>query len=355
MGSLEPPAPRWRGLAGALAAAAGPAPVVTALVPPGRPAGHQPTTQLAAWTVVRQADGTVSITIRKFRDPAGLQRKLRADGVPASVLSYPGKLQRHEPFRKLFDVKHNPCQQYSGGQGQLQKVVRPSRPVPRSGTKPPSSSILRLCPAALASSSSPPATWDTRRPTARPCSGSGWCKPARRHRYLSKEACKTGHPSTRRHLCGVARTPGTGPGAPSPAHPMLSTTRLAPVTLVAWDPAQPPRPSRNSPPSRQPASLRARRTRPATERDHRTPSPVPTRDPVDSEADDPRTMDNPSGQPGNNADPAMATQIAQFGGSRQRAQGAGPKTQARQTTFHLCCRFDHSSNIETRGAPAAPI
>jgi hypothetical protein len=28
---------------------------------------------------------------------------------------------------------------------------------------------------------------------------------------------------------------------------------------------------------------------------------------------------------------------------------------ARQTMFHLCCRFDHSSNSETHGAPATPI
>ena len=60
---------------------AGVAVAVAALLP----ASHQPTAQLAAWTVVRQADGTVSVTIRDLRNPAGLQRKLRADGVPASV------------------------------------------------------------------------------------------------------------------------------------------------------------------------------------------------------------------------------------------------------------------------------
>jgi DNA-directed RNA polymerase specialized sigma24 family protein len=31
------------------------------------------------------ADGLVDVTIRELRDPAGLQSKLRADGVPASV------------------------------------------------------------------------------------------------------------------------------------------------------------------------------------------------------------------------------------------------------------------------------
>ena len=46
---------------------------------------HQPTAPLAAWTVARQSDGTIQVTIRELSNPAGLQRKLRADGVPASV------------------------------------------------------------------------------------------------------------------------------------------------------------------------------------------------------------------------------------------------------------------------------
>jgi hypothetical protein len=54
------------------------------------PASHQPTrpqpgVQLAAWTVVKQGDGTVRLTVREFINPAGLQSKLRADGIPASV------------------------------------------------------------------------------------------------------------------------------------------------------------------------------------------------------------------------------------------------------------------------------
>jgi hypothetical protein len=58
---------------------------LTALAPASHRAGHQPSAQLAAWTVVKRADGTVSVTIRELRDPAGLQRRLRADGIPASV------------------------------------------------------------------------------------------------------------------------------------------------------------------------------------------------------------------------------------------------------------------------------
>jgi hypothetical protein len=47
--------------------------------------GPQPGVHLVAWTVVKQADGTVRVTIREFINPAGLQSKLRADGIPASV------------------------------------------------------------------------------------------------------------------------------------------------------------------------------------------------------------------------------------------------------------------------------
>ncbi|HEY1915101.1 MAG TPA: hypothetical protein VGH27_05940 [Streptosporangiaceae bacterium] len=66
------------------AAAAGAAAVITLL-----PASHQParpaTAQLTAWTVTRQPGGSISITIRELRDPGGLQRTLRGDGIPAAV------------------------------------------------------------------------------------------------------------------------------------------------------------------------------------------------------------------------------------------------------------------------------
>jgi hypothetical protein len=72
-------------LAAALAVTAGAAVGVTALTPAQHQASRPPGAQLAAWTVVKRADGTVSVTIRQLRDPAGLQRRLRADGVPATV------------------------------------------------------------------------------------------------------------------------------------------------------------------------------------------------------------------------------------------------------------------------------
>jgi hypothetical protein len=105
------------GLAGGAAAASGLALAVTALVPGttavtsvaggGHGGGHGsgPATlngpagaiksqdgtvkaTLAAWTVTKRPGGAIGVTVRDLRDPAGLQRALRADGVPATV-TYP--------------------------------------------------------------------------------------------------------------------------------------------------------------------------------------------------------------------------------------------------------------------------
>jgi hypothetical protein len=67
--------------AGALATVAGAAVAAVGLLP----AGHPATARLAAWTVTEQPGGTIKVTIRELRNPAGLQARLRADGVPASV------------------------------------------------------------------------------------------------------------------------------------------------------------------------------------------------------------------------------------------------------------------------------
>lgn len=88
---------RWHrltGLTAAMAFIAGTGIAVTALAPSGytasqsgHPASHQRTAQLAAWTVAKQANGDIMVTIRQLSDPSGLQSTLRADGVPASVTS----------------------------------------------------------------------------------------------------------------------------------------------------------------------------------------------------------------------------------------------------------------------------
>lgn len=93
-------------VAAALGAAAAAAFAVSAALPASHPASA-PGAQLAAWTVVRQADGSIQVTIRELRDPAGLQRTLRADGAPASV---------------TFSGQQNPaCQGYPGGGSQSQR------------------------------------------------------------------------------------------------------------------------------------------------------------------------------------------------------------------------------------------
>jgi hypothetical protein len=72
-------------VAGAVAMVAAVVLAVTALLPSSHQPGRSAGTRLAAWTVVKEADGGIRVTIRELRHPARLQRKLRADGVPASV------------------------------------------------------------------------------------------------------------------------------------------------------------------------------------------------------------------------------------------------------------------------------
>ena len=142
----------------------------------GQPPARHP---LAAWTVVKQADGKVSVTIRQFRDPAGLQRKLRADGVPASVIFNPrlraGTVPRAlpRPEQSVSCLQRRARQAAEGG-GRRAPVRR--APGGIHGLGHPS---WGLGPAVLASSSSPlptPVTWTAARSASR--SGSSWCKPA---------------------------------------------------------------------------------------------------------------------------------------------------------------------------------
>jgi hypothetical protein len=56
-------------------------------------AGHTRTVVTAAWTVREDADGTVTIYLQQYADPAGLQQTLLADGVNAIVRSIPYVVQ----------------------------------------------------------------------------------------------------------------------------------------------------------------------------------------------------------------------------------------------------------------------
>ena len=88
-------------VAGTLAVAAGAALAVTAVLPASHQPSHPVRAQLAAWTVVKQANGGIRVAIHELRDPARLQHTLRADGVPVSV---------------TFTGQANPaCQPYGSG------------------------------------------------------------------------------------------------------------------------------------------------------------------------------------------------------------------------------------------------
>jgi type 1 fimbria pilin len=93
---------RLSGVAGVAVVAAGTSLAVVALAPSGHhglPGQHHPglassgrhrpnpaaSAQLAAWTVAKQPDGDIDVTINQLKNPAGLQRTLRADGLPANV------------------------------------------------------------------------------------------------------------------------------------------------------------------------------------------------------------------------------------------------------------------------------
>jgi hypothetical protein len=91
--------PQWRlpvlagGLTAAAAATAAAALVLTSGpgAEPGQrgTAGHTRTVVTAAWTVREDADGTVTIYLRQYANPAALQQTLRADGVNAIVRPIP--------------------------------------------------------------------------------------------------------------------------------------------------------------------------------------------------------------------------------------------------------------------------
>jgi hypothetical protein len=119
---------RVPGVAAALGAAAVAAVAVSVALPASHPVGGS-SAQLAAWTVARQDDGSIQVTIRELRDPAGLQATLRADGVPASVTfgGQPNPACQGYPFDGS-PSQRRPADRHRLPAGQLQRVQR--RPGP---------------------------------------------------------------------------------------------------------------------------------------------------------------------------------------------------------------------------------
>jgi hypothetical protein len=89
---------------GLVAAGAAAAAVALSTGNPARPGVPLRSFVTAAYTVRPGQDGTITVTIKQLQDPAGLQRALAADGVPALV--------RYIPVRNMSGTYHG--QTYSG-------------------------------------------------------------------------------------------------------------------------------------------------------------------------------------------------------------------------------------------------
>jgi hypothetical protein len=128
---------RLAGLTGGVAVIAGMALAGTVLASAGHPAGQSVRSgraarnpvaaQLAAWTVDRQSNGDIKITIRELSDPSGLQSTLRADGLPANVTSstqFGPSCQPYPMSQALFiSVYHA---EKGAGSGNTVLVINPS-------------------------------------------------------------------------------------------------------------------------------------------------------------------------------------------------------------------------------------
>ena len=99
----------------------------------GTHAGHRTgAVQLTAWTVTKLSDGNIYVQIRQLSDPAGLQARLRSDGVPASV---------------TFDSAPNPaCHLYPADMALLERVFPQSY---RSGSPPSPRGVIVISPSGL--------------------------------------------------------------------------------------------------------------------------------------------------------------------------------------------------------------
>jgi hypothetical protein len=126
---------RIPGVAGALAVAAGTALAVTTLLgsgqlgshPASHPGSHRGSARLAAWTVARQANGDIDVTINQLQNPAGLQSTLRADGLPANVTFFgtQGPSASCQPYATSQDVLSTVFQVNARGRS-ADLVINPS-------------------------------------------------------------------------------------------------------------------------------------------------------------------------------------------------------------------------------------
>jgi hypothetical protein len=153
-----PGRPRLLLAAGAIAAVAATA-IAIGQAGPGRNTGQFVT---AAWVVKHNANGTVKVTLKQARDAAGLQRALRADGIPAYVRIGPW---RWNPAKPLTAWPAEECSQAGGGPPVARKVVEEVFPFPAGGG-PDQGYALTIRPSAIPAGDSIliQVTWSPNRP-----------------------------------------------------------------------------------------------------------------------------------------------------------------------------------------------
>jgi hypothetical protein len=170
--------------AGALTVAAGTALAVTTLLPAGHPGlssgrsalpaddpgSHPASVRLAAWTVAKQANGDIDVTINQLQNPSGLQSTLRADGLPVNVTFSGRALSAScQPYAAARDVL-SAVAQYNTSDDSGFLVINPSAlpsgtgvsifDDPGAGFPSPSPGTPRLSPAGPSAIPGPP-TGDT--------------------------------------------------------------------------------------------------------------------------------------------------------------------------------------------------
>lgn len=120
---------------------------VTAVVALALIAGSRPTTvhtrrggpapaTLAAWTVTREPNGLVAVTIRQLRDPAGLWRMLRADGVPANVRFLSHSFTPTTSASAIPRACHPPHMSDTANAHLQEKIMPPAGPGPGHPSRP---------------------------------------------------------------------------------------------------------------------------------------------------------------------------------------------------------------------------
>jgi hypothetical protein len=133
-----------RALGGLTAVTAVAGGIVVAAATLGSGAGPA-TAKLDAWTVTKQTDGIVKVTIQDVRDAGGLQETLRADGIPVTV-NFPG--HDFEPSTAGPPLPAS-CQAVTMSDAQNAHLQERILPMPKLGGLKPTDAVILIKPAAI--------------------------------------------------------------------------------------------------------------------------------------------------------------------------------------------------------------